>query len=44
VALFIPFIQHLMDEGLAKRNIKYHGNHLDMLGGEIQVAMWGATE
>jgi hypothetical protein len=35
VALFTPFIQHLIDEGLTKRTIKDHGNHLGMLGGEI---------
>jgi hypothetical protein len=35
LALFTPFIQHLIDEGLAKRTIKNHGNHLDALGGEI---------
>jgi hypothetical protein len=35
LALFTPFIQHLIDEGLAKRTIKYHGNQLAMLGGEI---------
>jgi len=35
VALFTPFIQHLIDEGLAKKTIKNHGNHLCMLGGEI---------
>jgi hypothetical protein len=35
LALFTPFIQHLIDEGLAKRTIKYHGNHLGALGGEI---------
>jgi hypothetical protein len=33
--LFTPFIQHLIDEGLAKRTIKNHGNHLSALGGEI---------
>jgi hypothetical protein len=35
VALFTPFIQHLIDEGLAKKTIKNHGNHLCILGGEI---------
>jgi hypothetical protein len=35
LALFIPFIQHLIDERLAKRTIKNHGNHLCALGGEI---------
>src|SRR3981081_4655484 len=35
LALFIPFIQHLVDEGLAKKTIKNHGYHLSMLGGEI---------
>jgi hypothetical protein len=35
LALFTPFIQHLIDEGLAKKTIKNHGNHLGLLGGEI---------
>ena len=35
LALFTPFIQHLIDQGLAKRTIKNHGNHLGALGGEI---------
>jgi hypothetical protein len=35
LALFIPFIQHLIDQGLAKKTIKNHGYHLSMLGGEV---------
>jgi hypothetical protein len=35
LALFTPFIQHLIDEGLAKKTIRNHGNHLCLLGGEI---------
>ena len=35
LALFIPFIQHLIDQGLARKTIKKHGDHLSMLGGEI---------
>jgi hypothetical protein len=35
LALFIPFIQHLIDEGLAKITIKKHGCHLGILGSEI---------
>jgi hypothetical protein len=35
LALFIPFIQHLIDQGMAKKTIKNHGYHLSMLGGEI---------
>ena len=35
LGLFIPFIQHLIDEGLAAKTIKNHGYHLSMLGGEI---------
>jgi hypothetical protein len=35
LGLFIPFIQHLIDEGLAAKTIKNHGYHLNMLGGEI---------
>ena len=35
LGLFIPFIQHLIDEGLAAKTIKIHGYHLNMLGGEI---------
>lgn len=35
LVLFIPFIQHLIDQGLARKTIKNHGHHLSMLGGEI---------
>lgn len=35
LGLFIPFIQHLIDEGLAAKTIKIHGYHLNMLGNEI---------
>jgi len=35
LALFILYIQHLIDEGLARNTIKSHGYHLKMLGGEI---------
>jgi hypothetical protein len=35
LALFTPFIQHLIDEGLAKKTIKSHGSHLGILGREI---------
>ena len=35
LALFIPFIQHLIDDGLASKTIKNHGYHLGMLGAEI---------
>jgi len=35
LALFLPFIQHLIDQGLARKTIKKHGDHLNMLGGEI---------
>jgi hypothetical protein len=35
LGLFIPFIQHVIDEGLAEKTIKNHGYHLNMLGGEI---------
>jgi hypothetical protein len=35
LALFIPFIQKLIDEGLTAKTIKNHGYHLNMLGGEI---------
>ena len=35
LGLFIPFIQHLIDEGLAAKTIKTHGYHLNMLDGEI---------
>ena len=35
LGLFITFVQHLMDAGLAARTIKSHGYHLNMLGGEI---------
>jgi hypothetical protein len=35
LALFIAYIQHLIDAGLAKTTIKNHGYHLKMLGGEI---------
>ena len=35
LGLFIPFIQHLIDKGLAAKTIKNHGYHLNMLGSEI---------
>jgi hypothetical protein len=35
LALFTPFIQHLIDEGLGKKTITNHGCHLCMLGREI---------
>ncbi len=35
LASFIPFIQHMIDEGLAAKTIKHCGYHLNMLGGEI---------
>ena len=35
LALFVPFIQHLIDQGPARKTIKNHGDHLSMLGGEI---------
>jgi hypothetical protein len=44
LALFTPFIQHLIDEGLAKRTIKNHGNHLGALGGEIIGRLDGLNE
>ena len=35
LALFIPYVKHLIDERLAKKTIKNNGYHLKMLGGEI---------
>jgi len=35
LALFIPFIQRLIDERLAKKTIKTHGWNLNILGREI---------
>src|SRR3954466_12029195 len=35
LALFILFIQHLIDDGPASKTIKNHGYHLRMLGAEI---------
>src|SRR4051794_17907370 len=35
LALFILFIQHLIDDGPASKTIKNHGYHLRMLGTEI---------
>ena len=35
LALFIPFIQSLIDKGLAKKTIQRHANHLFLLGREI---------
>lgn len=35
LGLFIAFVQHLMDAGLAAKTIRNHGYHLNMLGGEI---------
>jgi hypothetical protein len=33
--VFIPFIEHVIDKGLAKRTIKRHIDNLWLLGGEI---------
>jgi hypothetical protein len=44
LALFTPFIQHLIDQRLAKRTVKNHGNHLDALGGEIIRRLDGRDE
>ena len=38
------FIQHLIDEGLAKKTIKNHGSHLGILGGEIIRRLDGLDE
>jgi hypothetical protein len=35
LAQFTPFVQHLIDEGLAKKTIEKHGYNLNMLGSEI---------
>jgi len=35
LAQFTPFVQHLIDKGLAKKTIEKHGYHLNMLGSEI---------
>ena len=35
LALFIPYVKHLIDERLAKKTIRNNGYHLKMLGGEI---------
>ena len=35
LALFIPFIQHQIDRGMAKKTIRAHGQHLAILGSEI---------
>lgn len=35
LGLFVPFIEHLIDKGLAAKTIKNHGAHLRMLGREI---------
>jgi hypothetical protein len=44
LALFTLFIQHLIDEGFAKKTIKNHGYHLDSLGGEIVRSLDGLHE
>jgi hypothetical protein len=44
LALFTPFIQHLIDEGLAKKTIKNHGSHLSILGSEIIRRLDGLDE
>src|SRR6202048_3286953 len=44
LALFTPFIQHLIDEGLAKKTIKNHGSHLGILGSEIIRRLDGLDE
>jgi hypothetical protein len=35
LALFIPFIQHQIDRGMARKTIKTHGQNLGILGREI---------
>jgi hypothetical protein len=35
LGLFTPFVQHLIDEDLAKKTIEKHGSHLNLLGREI---------
>jgi hypothetical protein len=35
LALFIPFIQHQIDRGMAVKTIKTHGQNLGILGSEI---------
>jgi hypothetical protein len=35
LGFFTPFIQHLIDEGYAKKTIDSHGSNLNILGGEI---------
>ena len=35
LALFIPFIQHQIDRGMAKKTIQVHGQNLAILGSEI---------
>jgi hypothetical protein len=35
LALFIPFIQHQIDRGMAGKTIKTHGQNLGILGSEI---------
>lgn len=44
LALFILFIQHLIDEELAKKTIKNHGTQLGILGGEIIRRLNGIDE
>ena len=44
LALFTPFIQHLIDEGLARKTIKNHGSHLGILGSEIVRRLGGLDE
>jgi len=39
LALFIPYIQHLIDEGLARKTVKSHGYHLKMLGGDQRTSL-----
>ena len=34
-AVFAPFIQHLIDQGLARRTLQRHVDNLWLLGGEI---------
>lgn len=35
VSVLIPFIEHLINQGLTKRTIKHHVDNLWALGGEI---------
>jgi|SRR5277367_312251 len=41
VAVLTPFLLHLLDQGLAKKTVRRHGDNLWLLGGELVKRRYG---